>query len=314
MEQPVFDEPEPVTFGVRTVQQLGSARLCRGAITAVKGYWNMAEGSSSQSLWDFKETCLPEIDALPDDIDADWDGKADAHVWVLEQAVGVLMLNGVPFCTATVLDSKTLITARHCIWNTKVGGSVADAIAACASLQSGACPLKFARYGDSAPTNIVKSIIQKSPPGPVSHIEDDFVLLKLGQPLAVTVDVRLATATVPTAFIVVGAPDSDTAISPDGNVQWRHRLRISNPNVPCYLKKIEATRLLHTCQTWEAFSGSPLVTKALVENGKPYLLVAGFHVGDEASYSEPIERTKRLGAAVLAELVLKFATSTGSGS
>ena len=308
-EQPVFNEPPPSEFGVRSDQQLDSARLCREAITAVEEYWSEVSGASPQSLWDFKNSCLLEIGALPDGIDANWDGKVDASVSILEHAIGVLMLNGVPLCTATLLDSKILVTARHCIWNADVGVSVADAIAVCASQHSGACSLTFARRGDTAPTNVVKFIVHKSPPGPVSRIEDDFVLLKLGQPLAVTVHVRLATPEVSTAFIIVGAPDSVTTIRPDGSVKWRHRLRISNPNVPCYLKKVEATRLLHTCQTWEAFSGSPLVMEAREEKGKPYLLVAGFHVGDEAIYSVHIDKTKRLGAAIFAEPVLKFATS-----
>ena len=201
---------------------------------------------------------------------------------VIKRAVGVLVMGIVPFCSATLIGDKKIVTARHCFLSS-VDGKPHDSLQALNDNYVSFHPLVPEDSG-LRPFLQVKAnpLVPPANPEKTFGVSEDVVVLDLMYPMrnrALTVDRQLTTVEPADPIWVVGynsyiSLKEPLVRGPAGEIVVTNRIRFAPPETCGVLRKTQSGCLFHSCQSAAGTSGASLIK---MEQGKASVI--GIHKG-----------------------------------
>jgi len=199
----------------------------------------------------------------------------------IKRAVGVLTISNAPFCSATLIGEKKVVTARHC-FIASTTGKPRDSFKALKDTRVAFYPLTPYDRGRLYYKLKGNPLVPPADPEKAFGVNEDVVTLDLMYAMpdrALAVDRLLRTVEATDPIWVVGYNSYISLKEPitqgtRGAMEVTRHIRFAPPKTCAVLRKTNVGCLFHSCQSAAGTSGASLIK---MENGKASII--GIHKG-----------------------------------
>lgn len=242
------------------------------ALDALSKASNVDRAAFVKAVREYDEACLTGSSIQPPE---------------LLKSVGILTLDGVPLCSAVLVNRDTVLTARHCFWE---DGQFAP------ERRPAAKRVRFHVLDSIASGHLVTDLrenaVNKAGGLMTGGSASDYVFLKIENPLSLASKLLLGKPSEGDGIIVFGVNRLvylaqvavlDNAMKPKTDADKGQVLIAAamtsvrwDDSPLCQIIKVGAACFYHLCQTLEGYSGSPVIR---VNATQKRLELAGLHTG-----------------------------------